>query len=659
MASDHQSLFADSYLRAEFGSELETFQGSEEEQALLVRLRHWASRELQNETSAQNAFIDRFFKQVWGYVAAGERDAEQGYTCYPQFAVGRAGATGGTGQADLALGLFGTPSLPPIPQALCEFKDIRSGLDTPQRRKNDTRSPVRQCADYLRESAAGLFGNEPVQPHWGIVTDMNEFRLYRRISMPTQYQRFVISPKVGDDITSLLGEAREASFQRLLFSRLFHVDRLISAGGDPPLINDLKKQFIHERALEQSFYKEYRAYRERLIEALRFHNPHFTGMRPLISGGEAGRYESLETDTWLLFPYELLERGPALITEEKFSREYPLAWRYLRANEASLRARENDTMDVEGLWWGFVYPKNLDKHCLPKLAVSQTVRNLEITADLDGTFSFNNVRVNGILADDRDHLLYVLAVLNAPVANWVFHRIAKPKSGGFFEANKQFVAPLPVPIASVEQKQWVASRALELTALYSQLRNLKRDVEHRLEVCDSERRSEDWLLPTVGSIEDWKRRAPEMSARLRTQWAKENRSRHLLEEMATLQRRLSSASQLRPHLANGELSIESNGVVVIDHVFVSADEGEFLLAQWKVSLWKLAVGAAPTASKVVDLLRNVKISGNTVLKAQVVEITEQASTVRNRIDTVEQELNDRIAELYRLTPDERALIATV
>jgi hypothetical protein len=149
-----------------------------------------------------------------------------------------------------------------------------------------------------------------------------------------------------------------------------------------------------------------------------------------------------------------------------------------------------------------------------------------------------------------------------------------------------------------------------------------------------------------------------MGARLRTQWAKEKRSRQLSEELASLQMRLSSPTQLRPHLANGELSIESNGVVVIDHVFVSADEGAFLLAQWKLSLWDLASGAAPIASKVVDLLRNVKLSGNTVLKAQVVEMTEQASTVRNRIDTVEQELNDRIAELYHLTPDERALIAT-
>ncbi len=177
-------------------------------------------------------------------------------------------------------------------------------------------------------------------------------------------------------------------------------------------------------------------------------------------------------------------------------------------------------------------------------------------------------------------------------------------------------------------------------------------------MCDSEKRSEDWLLPTVGSIEDWKRRAPEMGARLRTQWAKEKRSRQLSEELASLQMRLASLTRIQPHLADGELSIEANGLVVIDHVFVSEDEGLFLLAQWRLSLWKLQSGSTPTASKLVDLLRSVKISGNAVLKAQVVELAEQAYAVRNRIETVEQELNERIAELYHLTPAERTLIAT-
>ena len=50
----------------------------------------------------------------------------------------------------------------------------------------------------------------------------------------------------------------------------------------------------------------------------------------------------------------------------------------------------------------------------------------------------------------------------------------------------------------------------------------------------------------------------------------------------------------------------------------------FLLAQWK-----LQAGSAPNASKIVDLLRSVKLRGNAVLKTQVVKQTEQAFTVRD------------------------------
>jgi hypothetical protein len=379
-------------------------------------------------------------------------------------------------------------------------------------------------------------------------------------------------------------------------------------------------------------------------------------MRPLISGTEAERYAELETDLYLLFPYESNERGMSLLSTAELSRDFPLAWAYLRLHEQELRARESAAFDDEQ-WYRFGRNQNIDKQDLPKLAVAQTVKHLEVSCDLQGQFCLNNVRVNGILCQDQETLLYLMGILNSPVPDWIFRRSSAPKSGGFFEANKQYIAPLPIPDAAIADKRWVGNNAAELRGLHSSFRQLRRDIEHRLEVCESEKRSEDWLLPSIGSMDEWRRRAPEMGARLRTQWAKEKRSRQLSEKLASLQTRLLGHGQLRPRLANGELSIESDGIVVIDHLFVSADEGAFLLAQWKLCLWKMQANVAPSASKVADLLRSVKISGNVALKTQVAVLTEQASTIRYRIDTVEGALNDRIAELYRLTPDERTLIS--
>ena len=104
---------------------------------------------------------------------------------------------------------------------------------------------------------------------------------------------------------------------------------------------------------------------------------------------------------------------------------------------------------------------------------------------------------------------------------------------------------------------------------------------------------------------------------------------------------------------DGELFVEQNGVVVIDHVFVSPEEGPFLVAQWQLALLQIGTSAA---SKIVELLRNVKRSGNQVLKNQVIELAEEAMELRCQIDIRERELNERIFSLYGVTAEERVLI---
>ncbi len=242
---------------------------------MIARLEKWSKKTFQKETSSEAAFISVFFEETWGYTHSGKSHGEQGFTCYPQFSIAGAGAGGGVGEADAALGIFDQNDIPPTPQVLCEFKDVRSNLDGPQKRKGNNRSPVKQCADYLREAMKPLYGNEAIQPTWGLVTDMNEFRLYWRNTMPSQFQRFIISKKTTDEGISLLGKDEGASFQRFLFVRLFHAESLLTKGGSSALLKLLKDQRFQEKAIEKAFYLEYRAYREHLVDLLIKHNPTF------------------------------------------------------------------------------------------------------------------------------------------------------------------------------------------------------------------------------------------------------------------------------------------------------------------------------------------------------------------------------------------------
>jgi hypothetical protein len=279
MTVTYQTLFSDAFLRAIFDKEFLAFRDGTTDKALIERLDAWSKKDFQKETSAEIAFVNLFFEQSWGYTHSGKGHAVTGYTCYPKFPVAGAGAEGGIGEADCALGFFGRTDVPSTPQVLCEFKDVRSNLDRPQKRKGNNRSPVKQCADYLREAMKPLFGNEAVQPTWGLVTDMNEFRLYWRSTMPSQYQRFIIKKATTEEGTSLLENSEAGSFQRFLFLRIFHSESLISEGGSSALLKLLKDQRYKEREIENLFYREYRSYREHLVKLLIKCNPKFPGTK--------------------------------------------------------------------------------------------------------------------------------------------------------------------------------------------------------------------------------------------------------------------------------------------------------------------------------------------------------------------------------------------
>ncbi|MCA3717512.1 MAG: restriction endonuclease subunit M, partial [Brevundimonas sp.] len=280
MFDDSHAFISRAFLRGRLDLEYRAY-AAEHDAALLQRLIAWDERMQLGETQAEGPFVQTFFEEVWGYGQAGRAAPDQ-VTAIAQFAVAGEGAGGGQGRADLALGWFRN-RLDATPQVLCEFKDIRSALDARQNRKGSTRSPVEQCLNYVRGARKGLFGNEPVQPWWGLVTDMNEFRLYWFDRMPKEYLRFVIRRRDMLDPYDLLtggGDYADAArFDRFLFWKVFQRDQLISQAGRPPLLRLIEAQWVNEKKIEESFYDRYRAVRDRLYNVLVTHNPAFPGTR--------------------------------------------------------------------------------------------------------------------------------------------------------------------------------------------------------------------------------------------------------------------------------------------------------------------------------------------------------------------------------------------
>ena len=269
MAADrYKPLLDRDFLRGVLHYEYEDYKAGDTDEVLKTRLLGWSKRELKRETQAEAAFTRRFFVETWGYREDGS--GADGFELWPKFPIAGAGQSGNRGEADLAVGLFGGDK-PKIPQVVCEYKDVRSGLDAPQNRKGNLRSPVYQARDYLWNARRGLFGNEPVQPRFAIVTDMDEFRLYWWDHFPDRYLRFRIgaSADLFDRTPSLTAEDDEGRFDRFLFWRLFRPDMLLSAAGRTQLERLIERQGGVERKLEGRFYADYRAYRQVLIDTIK------------------------------------------------------------------------------------------------------------------------------------------------------------------------------------------------------------------------------------------------------------------------------------------------------------------------------------------------------------------------------------------------------
>jgi hypothetical protein len=389
-------------------------------------------------------------------------------------------------------------------------------------------------------------------------------------------------------------------------------------------------------------------------------------MKPLVSGAEAKRYVAPATDTYLLFPYEWSGKRMRLIDANTMQANYPRAWAYLNSYRDTLRTREA-RRDARGnlteapfddeQWYRFGRHQNLDKQEIEKLVVAETVTEMRVCIDETKSMYLNNVRVNGIVCSAEEDPWYLLGVLNAKVANFVFCRIAKVKAGGFFEANKQFIAPLPVPPASMEDRSAVGSRAKALQAAHTARRGAIVQIERRLSATRRRNRPETWLFPDLTPKDELIEAAP---ARLdddeKQQWADQRYNTDLAARYEAIGARLRPDSGLTASLVDGELSFAIDGVPVIRKIFVSKKEGEFIAAQWKVLAVTFAVTEKTDGKKLAAALRRLAATDNPALVQQIIALERELASLEADITRQEAEMNALVYRLYDLSQAEIALI---
>jgi hypothetical protein len=290
---------------------------------------------------------------------------------------------------------------------------------------------------------------------------------------------------------------------------------------------------------------------------------------------------------------------------------------------------------------------------------------MRVCFDHASEFYLNNVRVNGILPKGGNGW-FLLGILNSPVADYVFRRTAKVKEGGFFEANKQFIAPIPIPDASPRQEQQVGQMATQIQGLHTAYRDKLIVMSQRIGASQlsTSPKSHDWLFgDTVKSDfirEHAKEKYPELKGAALTRWVNAEQELVLAGKLEALSCRLRPGVQLTIEQEKGCVRLKADGIPALE-AFLLEKEGEtnnWIAAQWRHVIRTTSITPSLTARKLLDALLNLKACSIDALRNQIIALDGELSELASQIAIKESEINALIYSLYELSPEDILHIET-
>lgn len=380
-------------------------------------------------------------------------------------------------------------------------------------------------------------------------------------------------------------------------------------------------------------------------------------MKPLVSGAEAKRFIAPASETYLLFPYRVDDEGARLWTPDEMKSRFPRAWAWLKQFEAELRARDSRKNDNDRNWFGYIYPKNLDKQEVPKLVVPRLVPSLRLAIDGTGRAYCDNVDVGGVVPATGFDLSYLAGILASPTSDLLFRWLSKPFRGDYLSANKQFIAPLPIPDADDADRAEVARIAESLQAGYTERLRLRGSLRDRLTTLSRTRRPYEWLLPEVHTKQRIEAEARNLPGPLaRRAYADKLQAEQIEAGLARVDSMIRLDSAFEARFADGELSLLIDGAPSARGVYADADQGAFWLAQWQA----IALGFEPKgkgdALRLINLLRAAAEKAPPTLREQIMDRQRSLSTLAAELRNLEAQLHDMTCRLFALTPEERRLV---
>jgi hypothetical protein len=208
------------------------------------------------------------------------------------------------------------------------------------------------------------------------------------------------------------------------------------------------------------------------------------------------------TDTYVIFPYDIIDGEKREIPYPEFCERFPLAGAYLDGQRARLEGPtvnggvqtmpiRNPQRYTEDYWHIYTRANNIE-HVYPKVLVPMTTMDTFATVTLSEQIYCDNANMFFIQIDEvsEDRLFAVSGIINSVVFSVLGRSIANPQSNGYFKFNKQFLEPIPFPVENFNNSP----------ELVGQLATVSRDIKNRQDQYRINPNNRNTLIPVLRQL---------------------------------------------------------------------------------------------------------------------------------------------------------------
>ena len=179
-------------------------------------------------------------------------------------------------------------------------------------------------------------------------------------------------------------------------------------------------------------------------------------LKPFLMGKDVHRYENIDPENVVLFPYDISGEKPRLISLSELKTKFPLGWSYFQKNKAALAARENGRF--ADCWHCFSRPQNLTDFATYKIMTPEIALGCQMSIDNKGVF-YHTTKVYSFIFDESRAIStkYMLGLLNSAVLWFFIRSTGYVLRGGYYTFKTDYLRPFPIPDSTNEQQELIAT----------------------------------------------------------------------------------------------------------------------------------------------------------------------------------------------------------